>query len=56
MLPDQSETVAAALQANKVPHIFRLYEGEGHGWRKAETIEAFYKEVVAFLQQYVIFG
>jgi dipeptidyl aminopeptidase/acylaminoacyl peptidase len=54
--PEQSETVAAALRANKVPHIFRLYEGEGHGWRKAETIEAFYKEVVAFLQQYVIFG
>ncbi len=54
--PEQSETVAAALQANKVPHIFRMYEGEGHGWRKAETIEDFYKEVVAFLQQYVIFG
>ena len=53
--PEQSETVVAALQANKVPHIFRLYEGEGHGWRKAETIEAFYKEVVEFLQQYVIF-
>ena len=54
--PEQSKTVAAALKANKVPHIFRLYEGEGHGWRKAETIEKFYKEVVDFLQQYVIFG
>ena len=54
--PEQSKTVAAALKANKVPHIFRLYEGEGHGWRKAETIEMFYKEVVDFLQQYVIFG
>ena len=54
--PEQSETVVAALQANKVPHIYRVYEGEGHGWRKAETIEAYYKEVIAFLQQYVIFG
>jgi len=53
---EQSETVAAALRANKVPHIFRMYEGEGHGFRKAETIEDFYKEVIAFLQQYVIFG
>ncbi len=54
--PDQSETIVAALRANKVPHIYRVYEGEGHGWRKAETIEAFYKEIVEFLQQYVIFG
>ena len=54
--PEQSETIAAALQANKVPHLFRMYEGEGHGWRKAETIERFYQEVVEFLQQYVIFG
>ncbi len=54
--PEQSETIVAALRTNKVPHIYRVYEGEGHGWRKAETIEAFYKEVVEFLQQYVIFG
>ncbi len=54
--PEQTKTIVAALQANKVPHIFRLYEGEGHGWRKAETIEAFYKEVLDFLKQYVIFG
>ena len=54
--PDQSETVAAALRANRVPHLFKMYAGEGHGFRKAETIEDFYKEVMAFLQQYVIFG
>lgn len=54
--PEQSKTVVTALRANKVPHIYCVYEGEGHGWRKAETIEAFYKEVVEFLQQYVIFG
>ncbi len=54
--PSQSETIVAALRANKVPHIYRVYEGEGHGWRKAETIETFYQEVVEFLRQYVIFG
>ena len=54
--PDQSETVATALRANRVPHIFKMYAGEGHGFRKAETIEDFYQEVVVFLQQYVIFG
>lgn len=54
--PEQSETIAAALRANKIPHLFRMYEGEGHGWRKSETIERFYEEVIEFLQQHVIFG
>jgi dipeptidyl aminopeptidase/acylaminoacyl peptidase len=56
ILPKQSEDVAEALRANNVPHIFKMYDGEGHGFRKAETIEDYYQEVVAFLQQYVIFG
>ena len=56
VVPSQSESIVEALRANKVPHIYRLYEGEGHGWRKAETIEAFYQDVVEFLKQYVIFA
>ena len=56
VVPKQSETIVEALRANNVPHFYRVYEGEGHGWRKAETIENFYKEVLAFLEQYVIFG
>jgi hypothetical protein len=33
-----------------------VYEGEGHGWRKSETIEAFYGHVLAFLKQHGIFA
>ena len=54
--PDQSESIVRVLKANRVPHIFRLYPGEGHGWRKAETIEAYYKDVLAFLREHVLFA
>ena len=54
--PDQSESIVQVLRANKVPHIYRLYEGEGHGWRKAETIEAYYNDVLTFLRDHVLFA
>lgn len=53
---DQSETIVAALKDNGVPHIYHLYPGEGHGFRKSETLEHFYKAVEDFLKQYVIFA
>lgn len=52
--PSQSEGIAKALQARGVPHIYRLYEGEGHGWRKGETIQAYYTEVERFLRTHVV--
>jgi dipeptidyl aminopeptidase/acylaminoacyl peptidase len=52
--PSQSEEIAAALRESGVPHIFHLYPGEGHGFRKPETIEHVYTEVEKFLRQYVI--
>ncbi len=33
-----------------------VYEGEGHGWRKTETIAHFYTAVERFLRQYVVFS
>ena len=54
--PDQSESIVAALRARGVPHLYRLFEGEGHGWRKAETIAAYYEEVLRFLREHVLFG
>ena len=36
--PSQSEAVVAALSANGVDHIYVTYEGESHGFRRAETI------------------
>jgi dipeptidyl aminopeptidase/acylaminoacyl peptidase len=52
----QAETIVESLRRRGVPHEYHLYEGEGHGWRKRETIEAFYKTVEAFLKQYVIYA
>lgn len=52
--PDQAESIVEILNQNKVPHIYRLYEGEGHGWRKVETIISFYDDVERFLKRYVL--
>ncbi|MEP7214653.1 MAG: S9 family peptidase [Anaerolineaceae bacterium] len=53
---EQSDSIVASLRARRVPHEYHLYPGEGHGWRKTETIEQFYGSVEAFLKQYVLFG
>ena len=54
VLPDQSESIVEALLRNKVPHVFRLYAGEGHGWRKSETIIDYYQTLNKFLKEYVL--
>ena len=36
--PAQAELIVAALRARGVPHAYLLFEGEGHGFRKAENI------------------
>ncbi|MCX6081673.1 MAG: prolyl oligopeptidase family serine peptidase [Chloroflexi bacterium] len=53
--PEQSEMIVAALRTNKVPHIFKLYPGEGHGFRKTENIIDFYESLDRFLKQYLLF-
>lgn len=52
----QSDEVVESLQRRGVSHIYHVYPGEGHGFRKAETIEHFYQAVEQFLKQYVIFA
>lgn len=52
----QAETIVNVLRRNNVPHEYHLYSGEGHGWRKAETIASFYESVERFLRQYVLFA
>jgi len=54
--PSQSESIVASLKQRGVPHEYHVYEGEGHGWRKRETVERFYRQLEAFLKQYVIFS
>jgi dipeptidyl aminopeptidase/acylaminoacyl peptidase len=53
--PSQAELIVAALAERRVPHAYLLYEGEGHGFRKAEnmisSLEAelsFYAQVLGF--------
>ena len=53
---DQAEAIVEALRRNGVPHEYHLYPGEGHGWRKAETIRAFYESVLGFLKKHVLFA
>ena len=53
---EQSESIIASLRSRGVPHEYHLYEGEGHGWRKAETIEAYYASLESFLRQHVLFA
>lgn len=53
---EQSEMIVAALQRRGTPHEYHLYEGEGHGWRRSETIEKYYQAVEAFLHKYVVFA
>ncbi len=53
--PAQADLIVAALRERSVPHAYLLFEGEGHGFRKAETIVAareaelsFYGQILGF--------
>jgi dipeptidyl aminopeptidase/acylaminoacyl peptidase len=53
--PVQSELIVAALDERGVPHAYLLFEGEGHGFRKAENLVAslhaelsFYAQILGF--------
>ena len=53
--PEQAERFVAALKGSGVPHALVTFEGEQHGFRKADTIVAalnaelaFYGEVFGF--------
>ncbi|MDD5370483.1 MAG: prolyl oligopeptidase family serine peptidase [Anaerolineaceae bacterium] len=54
--PDQSESIVDVLKANKIPHIYRLYPGEGHGFKRNDTIAAYYQDIDRFLKQHVLFS
>ncbi len=50
VLPGQSSSMAEKV---KGPVVFRLYPGEGHGFRKPETIKDYLLTVSRFLQDYL---
>lgn len=47
--PSQSEAVRDALAANGVPHAYVLYEGEGHGFRRKDSVVDAIEKEYAFL-------
>ncbi len=47
--PDQSETIVSALRRNGVPHLYRLYAGEGHRFRRRESRLDFIQSMERFL-------
>lgn len=54
--PSQSEEIVAALRASRVFHQYKVYPGEGHGFRLAETIADYLKESERFLMTQVLFA
>ncbi|HZB20403.1 MAG TPA: S9 family peptidase [Blastococcus sp.] len=49
--PDQAEAIVAALREKGVPHAYRLFEGEQHGFRKAANIRAALDGELSFYAQ-----
>jgi dipeptidyl aminopeptidase/acylaminoacyl peptidase len=49
--PSQSEAVRDALAANGVPHAYLAFEGEGHGFRSADTLVRTLEAELSFLGQ-----
>jgi dipeptidyl aminopeptidase/acylaminoacyl peptidase len=47
--PAQTTRLVDAVRANGVPCEFHLYSGEGHGWRRAETVAHFHRALAEFL-------
>ncbi|OCG73831.1 prolyl oligopeptidase family serine peptidase [Microbacterium sediminis] len=47
--PSQSEALRDALAGNGVPHAYILFEGESHGFRRAETLQRAFEAELAFL-------
>ncbi|SNR93058.1 alpha/beta hydrolase family protein [Blastococcus mobilis] len=49
--PDQAEAIVAALREKGVPHVYLLFAGEQHGFRKAENIRAALDGELSFYAQ-----
>jgi dipeptidyl aminopeptidase/acylaminoacyl peptidase len=52
--PSQADAMEAAFHARGIPHVVMRFEGEGHGFRRAETRRAVYAAEIGFLGR--VFG
>jgi dipeptidyl aminopeptidase/acylaminoacyl peptidase len=53
VVPSQSEAVEAILRRGGTPVERHVYDGEGHGWRRASTVEDEITRIDDFLTRYV---
>ena len=51
--PSQSIEIYEKLSNRGVPCMLKIYEGEGHGFRKLDTIKDYYREIEQFLENYL---
>ena len=49
--PNQAEMMVEALKEKNIPYAYRLYKGEGHGFRRAETIIDAFNSELSFYRQ-----
>jgi dipeptidyl aminopeptidase/acylaminoacyl peptidase len=49
--PAQAESIAADLAAHGIPHAYLPFEGESHGFRRAESIMAGFEAELSFYGQ-----
>jgi dipeptidyl aminopeptidase/acylaminoacyl peptidase len=49
--PSQAEVMVEALERKRLPYAYLLFEGEGHGFRRAETIVAAIEAELSFYAQ-----
>jgi dipeptidyl aminopeptidase/acylaminoacyl peptidase len=52
--PDQAKLMVDAMRAAGAPVEHHVYDGEGHGWSRADTIVDSYERIDAFLTQWVL--
>ncbi len=53
---NQSQSIVERLRANRVPHLFQVYPGEGHGFRQPENLKDMFSRIEQFLREYVLFS
>lgn len=51
--PEQSKEIYKQLVEQSVPCQLKIYKGEGHGFRKPETIKDYYQSIEAFLKKHL---
>ena len=54
--PEQAEDIVTVIRANDGRVDYVLFDGEGHGWRKAETIGTALEKELAFYEDILKFG